>query len=316
MFFSLYGKIAQKQAQQLWGITFMRISILTALFFVYGCVSTDAPDHDEPVVAPEARVYELEGEDIIIIGDQGTGTSTQFEVANGIERWCTGKSCDFGIGLGDNFYFFGVRSSTDNQFVTKFEKPYKNLNFPFYMTLGNHDYFGNFQAQLDYTGKGSGKWHMPHRYYKLSTPKADIFILDIERFDLGQQDWLDAEIADSAAFSAPKWRIVLSHRPTWSSGSHGDTEQVIKLILPILKKSKADFYLSGHDHHLEHIQRDGMDFFISGSAGQTSSITPGKYSKFAKSTPGFMYMDFSEGAVDVSFVNRKAEVLYTKRFEK
>lgn len=287
--------------------------ILIAAVFLQACVSTSAPSPDEAPVKPSERVFELAGEDIVIMGDQGTGNDTQRQVAAGMGTWCKSHTCDFGIGLGDNFYFFGVKNTLDSQFATKFELMYEHLPFPFYMVLGNHDYFGSWEAQVNYK---SMRWHMPHRYYKLSTPKADIFMLDIERFDIGQKNWLDMEMAGSAAFDAPKWRIVLSHRPTYSSGSHGDTEQVIKQILPILKKSKADFYLSGHDHHLEYIRRDNMNFLISGSAGQTSSISPGKYTVFAKSKPGFLFMDFSEGAVDISFVSRKAKVLYTKRFEK
>jgi tartrate-resistant acid phosphatase type 5 len=40
----------------------------------------------------------------------------------------------------DNFYDEGVDSLDDEQFQTKFELPYADIDFPFWVVLGNHDY--------------------------------------------------------------------------------------------------------------------------------------------------------------------------------
>jgi tartrate-resistant acid phosphatase type 5 len=75
----------------------------------------------------------------IAVGDTGTGKEGQYQVADAIEKVCAAQGCDFALGLGDNIYESGVDSVDDVQWLDKFEKPYENLDFPFYMTLGNHD---------------------------------------------------------------------------------------------------------------------------------------------------------------------------------
>jgi tartrate-resistant acid phosphatase type 5 len=58
---------------------------------------------------------------------------------------------EFIINLGDSFYPAGVESVTDPQWYSRFESIFDPdiLNMPFYSILGNHDYQGNINAQLD-----------------------------------------------------------------------------------------------------------------------------------------------------------------------
>src|SRR5262245_16699071 len=73
-----------------------------------------------------------------IIGDTGTGTSSQYEVGAQMTKARQLFPFDFVIMLGDNIY--GTERPQD--FVTKFEKPYQPLldaKVPFYAALGNHD---------------------------------------------------------------------------------------------------------------------------------------------------------------------------------
>lgn len=119
----------------------------------------------------------------IAIGDSGTGKDGQYKVAAAMKEICQQRGCDFAIGLGDNIYESGVDGVNDIQFDLKFEDPYKELDFPFYMTLGNHDnswIFGGDGAdndkgeiQVDYhyrTDRKSNKWQMPARMYQFDAP--------------------------------------------------------------------------------------------------------------------------------------------------
>ena len=107
----------------------------------------------------------------ILLGDMGTGMKDQITVAERIHEKINevNKKDIFVCGLGDNIYEGGVYSVNDNQFTTKFEKPYEKISddVKFYMCLGNHDYGDNLdltnnsQHQVDYgiqSQKEGKKW--------------------------------------------------------------------------------------------------------------------------------------------------------------
>ena len=78
---------------------------------------------------------------------------------------CGQANAAFVISVGDNFYENGVASLQDPHWQQSFEHVYaaKSLQVPWYVVLGNHDYRGNVDAQLDY-GKTHPRWNMPARY--------------------------------------------------------------------------------------------------------------------------------------------------------
>ena len=229
----------------------------------------------------------------IAIGDMGTGDDGQYKVAAALESVCAERGCDFAIGLGDNIYEAGVDSVSDIQFQTKFEDPYKNLNFPFYMTLGNHDnswLFGGDgldndkgDIQVDYhyqQNRPSNKWQMPARYYTFSAPLneeqplVNFFSLDsnplaavgdadAEYWQLPykktQAKWIDRELNDA---SAP-WKIAFAHHPFLSNGKHGNAGMYDGfpgagvVYYDMLKDhvcNKVDVMIAGHDHELQFLK--------------------------------------------------------------
>ena len=73
----------------------------------------------------------------------------------------------FIIGLGDNFYFKGVKSVHDPRFQRTFEDVYNASSLEeatWYMIAGNHDHVFNVSAQIAYTNF-SRRWHYPDFYY-------------------------------------------------------------------------------------------------------------------------------------------------------
>ena len=91
----------------------------------------------------------------ILIGDTGSGNNDQYLVANSTEKLIKKyPKIRCVILVGDNIYENGCTSVEDKQFITKFQEPYKNINLPFYLCLGNHDYGNsshNSQIQIQYT---------------------------------------------------------------------------------------------------------------------------------------------------------------------
>ena len=226
----------------------------------------------------------------IAIGDMGTGKDGQFKVAAAMKEVCDQRGCDFAIGLGDNIYEDGVDDSMDIQFQTKFEEPYADIDFPFYMTLGNHDNTwiisgdgtdndkGEHQVAYHYRDdRPSEKWQMPARYYTFdaplnsdkplvsfwsmdSTPLAGVTDADWEynqfRYKKRQGDWLESTIAES---SSP-WKIAYAHHAFRSNGRHGnagiyDYVPGLGVFYYDMVKDKVcdkvDVIIAGHDHDLQ-----------------------------------------------------------------
>jgi predicted MPP superfamily phosphohydrolase len=94
----------------------------------------------------------------------------QAGVAKAMETLCKQQRPDALIFLGDNIYREGVESVDDPGWQTKLMQYYQGdciRNVPIYAALGNHDYMGNAQAQIDYSNI-STQWNMPFRFYDVS----------------------------------------------------------------------------------------------------------------------------------------------------
>src|SRR5918999_3388302 len=102
----------------------------------------------------------------LIIGDWGhRGIPGQLAVAEGMSRVSKRLESRFVVTTGDNFYD-GVTSVRDPHWHESYEAVYDSvsLQIPWYVVLGNHDYQGSVQAQLDYA-QLSARWRLPARSY-------------------------------------------------------------------------------------------------------------------------------------------------------
>ncbi len=291
----------------------MRLQIILIVSLLFSCVTTPPPDDQKnpPPKPEEPKLGEL---GLIMIGDTGMGNKGQYEVAKGMEMYCQVSRCDYGLLLGDNIYDDGVKSQYDIQFKKKFEEPYAKLQFPFYVVLGNHDARGSWEAQVHYQSK---RWKMPSRYYTKRIGDVELFGIDtnwkIFRQSGGgkrQREWLDSALARSDA----KYKLVFGHHPVYSYGSHGDDHRMKKYLRPLLKKYKVAFYICGHDHDKQLIEKDGLRYIVSGAGSKLRKTKKGKYSLFAKSSLGFVHMLLGKD-VRVRFLDSKGRIEYEKVYK-
>ena len=101
----------------------------------------------------------------ITFGDWGReGKYGQQETADVMGKYAEANNTDFILVLGDNFYPTGVKDVNDPHWKISFEDVYtaSSLQIPWFVTLGNHDYGGNVQAQIDYSALSS-RWNLPAR---------------------------------------------------------------------------------------------------------------------------------------------------------
>lgn len=106
--------------------------------------------------------------------------------------------------------------------------------------------------------------------------------------------------------------MVYGHHPIYTSGEHRSDSKVKTLaaeLLPVLK-GRVDVYLAGHDHDLEHLRADGIDFFVAGGGGaEVRQVKPNERSIFARSTHGFLEMFADDHQLVIRFFDTELRSL-------
>ena len=130
-----------------------------------------------------------------IIGDMGTGTPAQYDLAKRLAASREYFPYDFALTLGDNLY--GGSGTSD--FEQKFELPYKALldtGMKFYATLGNHD--NPNERAYKYFGMNGAN------YYTFTRGNVSFFVLDSNYMSPQQLSWLTTELENA---SSKNWKI-------------------------------------------------------------------------------------------------------------
>jgi predicted phosphodiesterase len=261
-------------------------------------------------VPPSCFALKADGKPVRVLafGDFGTGTENQKQVATAMLGFHKKSPFDFAITLGDNFYSLGMESPTDPRWKTWWDDLYNPLGIKFYATMGNHDwgYPDSPAAELLYA-RQSPSWQMPAPYYTFTAGSIQFFALDTNEVSEAQLIWLKEELDKSRA----RWKLVYGHHPIYSAGQHGNNISLIGRLLPVLK-GRADVYLAGHDHDLQHLKPEGaLHLFVSGGGGAgIRVINPGERSLFAKSSYGFSVLDATATELKVTFISSASEKLY------
>ena len=193
----------------------------------------------------------------VVIGDTGTGTEKQLEVAQMMLRYRQVYPFEFVLMMGDNMY--GSDKAVD--YKTKFENIYKPLldqKVKFYASLGNHD-DSNQRFYEFFNMEGQ-------EYYHFKKGNVSFYALNSNYMDKKQIDWLNEKLAADTA----TWKIAFFHHPPYSSGGkHGSDTKLRQVVEPIFVKHGVNVVFSGHEHFYERIKpQQGIQYFISGAGGK------------------------------------------------
>ena len=245
---------------------------------------------------------------VLAFGDFGTGSPNQKKAAAAMLSYHKKSAFDFAVTLGDNFYSLGMESPTDPRWKTWWDDLYNPLGIKFYATMGNHDwgYADSPAAEILYA-RTSPSWRMPAPYYTFTAGPVQFFALDTNEISEAQLIWLKEELDKSRA----RWKLVYGHHPIYSAGQHADNPVLVNRLLPILK-GRAEVYLAGHDHDMQHLKPEGnLHFFVSGGGGANIRvIKPDERSLFAKSSFGFSVLSATASELKVTFISSDSERLY------
>lgn len=239
-------------------------------------------------------------------------TPSQVQTAFGMGRVAEMMGTEFVLNMGDNFYGTGVHRNNLWRFQRTYEDVYTHQtlkDIPWYQLAGNHDWEGlhDIQHQIEYT-MSSDRWIFPSPIYSfrkhLPSGKTAKFVmfdnlmadkeyrwtpLAHDRFsgpraehvewpeqeipgETAPWEWLEQELENSAD---DDYLFLVDHKPVWTACSHHNTDELAR-VPEMMHKYRVTAFLSGHDHCLIHMKKDGLTFMVIGAGSQSWSKNRGE----------------------------------------
>ena len=189
----------------------------------------------------------------------------------------------------------------------------KQTTIPFRPLIGNHDvlFRGNklFERLI---GKD---------YFRIDFENVHFVALNlpwgIEDLSKEQKQWLETELK---SIPEDDWTIVLTHAFLYASGYNyrgvlwGDNQKAIDELVPLFEETGVDMVFSGHNHHMEHITTNGIEYFITGVFGshldEDREFTSEGSQWYNNKTHGYVDLTVGESSATVTFLDAEGEGLY------
>ncbi len=283
---------------------------------------------------------------MLLLGDWGADHYPQQQraVAEQMKHYVDGKQVhpQAVFLLGDNWYGNMLGGLDCPRWQTDFEQMYPTSHFPcpFYAVLGNHDYEHRIDSkadlQLAYPKHVKTRWTMPDHWYTFTWPEKNPVItflcLDsnlpgtkddpfpwsftMSREHTAKQDaWFQAQLAKPRT---TPFVAVVCHHPLYTNGVHKDNKLLLKRWEPMVRQAKVDFWITGHDHDLQHIEFAGhpTSFVISGGGGAELvnwTTDPAKRGPFGSKVLGFSDLEIVDGAVVLRHIDVNGQELHAFR---
>lgn len=271
-------------------------------------------------VRPAVQVFAEEGETkIALITDFGVNISDTHKanIATLIKNWTP----DAVVTGGDNYherdpycYSYGECLAGYNNYTAGYtDFVTSEMFFPAY---GNHDSWGHTADYISYFDYLPSTPDPNHLYYDVVIGNIHFWVLNgnVTLAGSPQQTWLAANAPDESV----AWNIAIVHQAPYGTGSYyGD---IASTQLPY-QDYGIDFVISGHNHHYERLERNGVRYFIAGRAGVTEGgrTCDGKGSaatvEFCAGTQippldnyGYMQIVATETDINLSFVDESGAV--------
>jgi hypothetical protein len=256
---------------------------------------------------------------LLSMGDWGNNGPGQRRVAATLKQHITSvapRTFNAMLLAGDNFYVH-LDGINDPKWKTMFEDLYEPavFDFPFYPSLGNHDYQENrYLIEQGYSkAHPESRWRMPDRWFRVDVPENDplvtILMLDSNAPLLGDADWERERLWIKTELGKPrvaKWVICVAHHPLVSNGDHGDNGALARDWAPLFNDAKVDFYICGHDHDLQHLITPGVkpsQLMVGGGGATTRPMRNDKRGPFSKALNGFADLEFTDRRARVRLIS-------------
>lgn len=257
------------------------------------------------------------------MGDWGEDTGPERQVATAMAHYVEHWPSPFAAVLlcGDNFYF-KLTGVDDPRWQTLFEQMYdpRVLDIPFYSCLGNHDYDGdNLQIELQYARQHpDSRFRMPDRWYRVDlptkSPMVTVIMLDSNKDNLSEAQWNEQKQWLGRQLAGPRsnWTICCAHHPLFSNGFFFGNGVLQKDWGSLFEKYRVDFYLSGHEHNLQHLEIPGWreSFVIAGGGGAHPHPLFRSDRGFSRQAFGFVHFELTPNKAIVRYIDAGDESIH------
>ena len=201
-----------------------------------------------------------------LVGDFGGGGTPEKDIATHIAAY----GSDAIISVGDNVYPAGE----DVDFPAKFFTPYASAfaGASFWTAFGNHEVYdpGAAATHANLTQPGN------ESVFSFDCSSVHVLVLNTEiPFGPGSPQYAFAQ-TDLASATAP-WRIVVMHRPPYSSStlpSFGAID-VRNALTPLFEQFGVQLVVTGHSHNYERTSAiNGVTYLVTGGGGNGLNTFP------------------------------------------
>jgi len=253
--------------------------------------------------------------DFLVTGDSGQDSTDRKEVVEAMVRSHEASPAAFLMLTGDNVYPAGIETADDPAMKLHIEDAFAPLitDMPIYPCLGNHDHYGNPDAQVEYA-KSHAFWKLPSRYHSFTKPvstesQAEFFVLDtspIRELQFSQLRHPDqvAWCEEALARSTAQWKVAVGHHPFTSGGPKGGSSKVQWAFAPGFAEFDVDLYFAGHNHDQELIDTgSGCLQVVSGAGAAPQEVHDVDGTQFMASGGGFTRVSLREDAAWLEFVS-------------
>ncbi len=183
---------------------------------------------------------------LAVLGDWGADTAGRARVAALLQREHAREPLAALLTVGDNFYPKGA-------VVEAFLRELPPV--PLYPAFGNHD--------APHLAEQLRRFRLEKPYYRLRLGNLEAFFLYTEEGLPAQRAWL----AQALQASTAPWKVLVLHRPLYSSGLHGGSPALRSLLKPLLRRHGVALVLAGHDHHYERLEVGPTTHLVVGGGG-------------------------------------------------
>ncbi|RIB16003.1 Metallo-dependent phosphatase-like protein [Gigaspora rosea] len=325
-------------------------SLITNTFAQKVNTSITYPEVNASITTPYPKAFEETYADsildFIVLGDwgfnrKGTGEKhgDQVHVAFAMDSWAKRYNTNFIINVGDSFYknsksdHQGVESVDDPKWKTNWIDVYKGKlsEMPWYSVAGNHDWYNNVTAQVDYYWSKNNRFFLPSLFYvrisvfgpektKVAWLHIDTNIFyykyedltnknllksNLQNFDVHTSKAIESKLKwieeNLALQKDAKWIFVVGHHPLI-----GDCVkyQHMSRLLSLFEMYRVTAYFAGHSHVLEYQYpkpSSPVAIFTSGAGSRSSSGCPGKDWGMPVGTLGFLHVKIESNSDEMSF---------------